>query len=70
MENTFLTQTECDRCKSHLRIRTMSWFTTDTICGTCHDLENEIRIHLPNGGREHEGCGFVPNVLPGLTRIK
>lgn len=40
----------------------MSWFTTQTICGSCSEKEWAIRELLPNKGIEFEGCGFVPNI--------
>lgn len=55
--------TNCGRCRDSLegQSRKMSWFTEETICGECAAEESEIRKTLPNGGRAHEGCGYVPD---------
>ena len=37
----FFTQTNCDRCNSPLPVRTMSYFTTETICMDCSDKETD-----------------------------
>jgi len=62
--DTFLSQTNCDRCKGDLKVRTMSWFTEETICGTCSDAEDVIKTKLRDQGIEDakEGCGYVPKV--------
>jgi hypothetical protein len=60
MTNDFLTLSNCDRCKSDLTIRKMSWFTEETICDTCSNLERDLRKKLPNKGRDLEGCGYLP----------
>jgi hypothetical protein len=38
----------------------MSWFTEETICDTCSNLERDLRKKLPNKGRDLEGCGYLP----------
>jgi hypothetical protein len=43
MKDKFLTQKECDRCGGDLKIRTMSWFTNETICMTCSSTEKKIK---------------------------
>jgi len=59
----FLMQSNCDRCGGELKGRIMSWFTEETICTEkCHKEEREIRKQLPDGGRNHEGCGYVPKL--------
>ena len=58
----FFTQKTCDRCGGPLPVRTMSWFTDETICGNCSKKEREIRDKLPNQGRDREGCGYIPEV--------
>jgi hypothetical protein len=40
----------------------MSWFNEQTICTWCSEREKEIKKKLPNGGANHEGCGFIPDV--------
>jgi len=59
--DTFFTQTNCDRCGAPLVSRIMSWFTDEIICSDCSDKEFQIRKDLPGGGREYEGCGYIPN---------
>jgi hypothetical protein len=61
-EDKFFTQESCDRCGNVLAIRTMSWFTRETICGECSDKEKVIRKSLADYGRGYEGCGYVPGV--------
>lgn len=55
-------QEKCDRCPNTLRIRTLSWFTNDTICMTCSDAEKLIKRVLRKNGIADamEGCGFIP----------
>ena len=60
MKDKFLTQKECDRCGGDLKIRTMSWFTNETICMTCSSTEKKIKQTLPNNGKDLEGCGYLP----------
>lgn len=64
MRDNFFTQTHCDRCSSKLYIRTMSWFTNDTICGECSIEENKIKADLRanDDKTNYEGCGFIPEV--------
>ena len=63
MPDKFFTQSNCDRCGEHLVTRTMSWFNNETICvEKCGEAEKELRAKLPNSGRNHEGCGYIPNV--------
>lgn len=63
--DTFLTQSECDRCKGTLEGgRTMSWFTEDCICMACSDKERDLRRQLRRAGQDDaalEGCGYVPD---------
>jgi len=60
----FFTQTYCDRCSNDLRVRTMSWFTTETICMECSAKEDVIKQKLRERGIEDamEGCGYVPKI--------
>jgi hypothetical protein len=67
MSDTFFTTNTCDRCgtpfaKRLNSARTMSWFNEQTICTWCSEREKEIKKKLPNGGANHEGCGFIPDV--------
>jgi len=62
MEDQFFSKNNCDRCGDKLTSRTMSWFTEDTICLDCMEKEEEIRGKLPCGGKDYEGCGYVPEV--------
>lgn len=61
--DTFFSQTNCDRCGSKLTIRTMSWFTEETICMECKTKESAIRAKLPDNGTNWEGCGYIPNQI-------
>jgi len=60
MSDKFFTQNNCGRCGNTLTSRIMSWFTEDTICMDCMRKEREIRDSLPNGGKDYEGCGYLP----------
>ena len=65
MPDTFFNQTDCDRCGGELKIRTMSWFTEETICMDCAKEESDIKQKLKDQGkdpRSFEGCGRLPNV--------
>jgi hypothetical protein len=59
--DTFFTQTKCDRCGKDLYIRTMSWFTNETICMDCSRIEDSIKAKL-NDARQYEGCGYIPKI--------
>lgn len=55
----------CERCGGDLKIRTMSWFTDQTICLKCSDKETEIKKKLREAGLnpdQYEGIGYVPKV--------
>ncbi len=62
MKDEFFTKEICDRCGNDLKIRIMSWFTEETICITCARIEDEIKKQLPDGGKNYEGCGFIPEI--------
>jgi hypothetical protein len=53
----------CDRCGNGLIARTMSWFTTETICIPCAGDERNIRRCLPNMGKDFEDCGYIPKTV-------
>lgn len=62
-KDTFYTKKNCDRCKGSLKIRTISWFTEETICANCSAEEKMISSKLRAQGKsDHEGCGYIPNV--------
>ena len=63
MDN-FFNKKNCDRCGENLSIRTMSWFTEETICGTCSTDEKELRIKLREAkdDKNYEGCGYIPKL--------
>lgn len=63
-DDRFFKVHSCDRCGAALASRILSWFTQDVICMTCSDKEREIRKALPDMGRSHEGCGYLPEVKP------
>lgn len=55
----------CERCGGDLKIRTMSWFTDQTICLKCSDKETEIKRKLREAGLnpdQYEGIGYIPKV--------
>ncbi len=62
MEDKFFEKENCDRCGNSLKIRIMSWFTDDVICPNCSEKESVVRRHLPDGGRDFEGCGYLPKI--------
>jgi len=59
----FLEKETCDRCGQPLVVRTMSWFTEETICLACSDQEGALKEKLRKNGvvGTMEGCGFVPD---------
>lgn len=61
--DNFFSKSFCDRCHSPLHRRTMSWFTEEAICMSCHAQESDIRSCLPHNGRYFEGCGFIPQTV-------
>lgn len=63
-QDTFLSQTHCDRCNTIMTARTMSWFTEETICMQCSEKEKIIRNQLKLKGIQDtmEGCGYIPSV--------
>ena len=65
---TFFSQDKCDRCRSALAVRTMSWFTDETICGGCSQGEAGLKRRLRQAGIDPdalEGCGCVPTAGAG-----
>lgn len=60
----FLHMKECERCKGSLKIRTMSWFTNEVICGACSEKEYELRKSLREQGdkTDYEACGYIPKL--------
>lgn len=65
MADTFFTQKQCSRCRGSLRVRTMSWFTAETICGDCGAKETELRKKMRAQGQDPdsmEGCGYIPKL--------
>lgn len=71
MKDTFLSQTNCDRCSKNLSVRMMSWFTKETLCMDCIKKEDVIKKALRAKGIKDamEGCGFVPDPdkITGVT---
>ena len=64
-EDTFFSQRNCDRCGAVLNLRTMSFFTEETICSDCSEKEAKIRNRIeeeegPRASLKYEGCGYVP----------
>ena len=58
-----VTNETCERCGTELKGRILSWFNLETIClEKCWEQEQEIKLNLPNHGRNHEGCGFTPEL--------
>lgn len=60
MDDKFFSQENCSRCGQKLSARIMSWFNDDCICMDCSKKESDLKKKLPNGGRDHEGCGYIP----------
>jgi len=56
----FFKVSQCDRCDTILKVKTMSWFTEEVLCTNCEDLESDLRNTLPDYGFEYEGCGYIP----------
>ena len=65
MTDDFFSKQKCDRCKGSLRVRTMSWFTAETICGDCGAKETELRKKMRQQGQDPdsmEGIGYLPKL--------
>ena len=65
-QDTFFTQSNCDRCGGDLKVRIMSWYNDETICGKCSEFETRLREMAKRAGLEwhyFEGCGHVPSLL-------
>ena len=63
MKDQFFDQSNCDRCGGSLEIRTMSWFTEETICPDCSDKEDVMKRDMRERGLnpdDYEGCGYIP----------
>lgn len=63
MNDRFFTKTNCDRCKRQLDSRIMSWFTEETICTNCSNIEDQIKSKIKEQGENpsnYEGCGEIP----------
>ena len=61
----FFKKENCDRCGNNLNIRTMSWFTDETICSVCSDKEDRIKQQMRMKGLnpdDYEGCGYIPEM--------
>jgi hypothetical protein len=67
MNDTFFIKKNCDRCNSEIKVRTMSWFTNETICIECSIAETEIKRRLPDNGKNYEGCGYLPKIEEVLS---
>ena len=69
----FFTAENCDRCNGSLKIRTMSWFTEETICVDCSAKERVIKNELRVKGYSNalEGCGYIPNpmTMPNKNQV-
>lgn len=55
-----MSKRQCQRCGQSTFATIMSWFTTQIICMMCSKKERDLKNKLPNGGRDHEGCGYIP----------
>ena len=67
MTDEFFRKQRCDRCGGSLRVRTMSWFTQETICGDCSTKELQLRKTMRKQGDDpdkYEGCGYIPKLKP------
>ena len=70
MIDLFFNKNNCDRCHEELTVRTMSWFTNQTICMDCATKETELRDALRQSGdnTNYEGCGYVPSLPNASSR--
>ena len=62
-DRQLFTQDKCNRCDGDLSIKTMSWFTNETICDECSEKEDQIKGRMRSMGKnpdDFEGCGFMP----------
>ena len=65
MSDEFFQKRNCERCGGSLHIRTMSWFTNQTICGDCSQKETELKRDMRAAGQDPdqlEGCGYLPKI--------
>ena len=59
MKDRLFDATHCERCNNKLvDIRTVSWFSEETICGKCLDKEVIVKVKLlKKYGHTFEGQG-------------
>lgn len=62
MDKKFFKRENCERCSGDLKVRTTSWFNTDTICGTCSMWEQVIIDKREENKNELEAIGTIPKV--------
>ena len=69
MTDRFFAVDKCERCGSNLMIRTMSWFTEETICTKCADKETDLKAQIGLvKAMEMEGCGYIPKINEGEVK--
>lgn len=61
-QNKFFKKENCDRCRSNLKVRTLSWFNTDVICGDCSAWEKVIIDKCDEDKSDLESIGYIPNI--------
>lgn len=63
MKDNFFEAKNCQRCRTELTVRIMSWFTNETICLDCSAKEDDLKKKLEKKGIstfDLEGCGYIP----------
>lgn len=61
----FFDKDRCERCGNELKIRTMSFFKDEIICGDCDSEEQTLMKRMRDQGlspSDYEGCGTIPDV--------
>lgn len=61
-QNNFFEKENCDRCGGDLKVRTLSWFNTDVICGNCSMWEEVIIDKCGENKSDLESIGHIPSV--------
>jgi len=67
-KDRFFEVTHCDRCGKPIGdARTMSWFTTETICMPCADDEDKLKTTMDMLGIPVVEGGGLPQIPEGPT---
>ena len=73
LQERFLNTKYCERCFRKLKIRSLSYFTTEVICGECLEKERQLKKQLINSGikiSEYEWCGYLPKLIKSKKGVK